>query len=225
MTALLWTWEKNTGKGVGTQRRKPASNREKKSISEEATYCTRYSSTQSGFVLWKKKKKKRHEEGKSITGKYYRKSALAEVNRLYERVRPSTGVRGIKLLQVRAPAHKSSASSCMRISLTETLNLLPLPHPPYSPDLASCGFVFGFHHTLKIGCVLPGEDLTQDHPSDQPFSSLSRLQNRVQTDISVAGTQTWGWGWGWGGGCGWRVLWKVAVKDRRLRWREYIYIT
>ena len=37
MAALIWTWEKSTVQSVGAKRRKPASNRKEKSISEKGT--------------------------------------------------------------------------------------------------------------------------------------------------------------------------------------------
>ena len=47
-------------------------------------------------------------KGSSVTGKFYRKSVLTQLVDFYQKRRPHTGVRGIKLLHDNAPAHKSS---------------------------------------------------------------------------------------------------------------------
>ena len=69
----------------------PVSNRKEKSISEEGT-------VHDILQLKLNHVTKTREEKKSVMGKYYRESVLAEVNRLYNRVRPNTiySMRGIK---------------------------------------------------------------------------------------------------------------------------------
>jgi histone-lysine N-methyltransferase SETMAR len=46
-------------------------------------------------------------KGSSVTGKFYRESVLTQIVDFYQKRRPCTGVRGIKLLHDNAPAHKS----------------------------------------------------------------------------------------------------------------------
>ena len=46
-------------------------------------------------------------KGSSVTGKFYRESVLPQLVDFYQKHRPCTGVRGIKLLHDNALAHKS----------------------------------------------------------------------------------------------------------------------
>ena len=75
-------------------------------------------------------------KGSSVTGKFYRKSVLTHLVDFYQKRRPHTGVRGIKLLHDNAPAHKSAT---VQEYLKES-GLAVLDHPPYSPDLSPCDF-------------------------------------------------------------------------------------
>jgi histone-lysine N-methyltransferase SETMAR len=75
-------------------------------------------------------------ESRSVTGTFYKEKVLKKVVDHYEKTRPRTGTRGIKLLHDNAPAHKSAV-------VTEYLNtsdIQTLPHPAYSPDLSPCDF-------------------------------------------------------------------------------------
>ena len=75
-------------------------------------------------------------KGSSVTGKFYRESVLTQLVDFYQKRRPRIGVRGIKLLHDKAPAHKSTT---VQEYLKESwLNVLD--HPPYSPDLSPCDF-------------------------------------------------------------------------------------
>lgn len=75
-------------------------------------------------------------KGSSVTGKFYRESVLTQLVDFYQKRRPRTGVRGIKLLHDNAPAHKSAT---VQEYLKES-GLDVLDHPPYSPDLSPCDF-------------------------------------------------------------------------------------
>ena len=70
-------------------------------------------------------------KGSSVTGKFYRESILTQLVDFYQKRRPRTGVRGIKL-----PAHKSAT---VQEYLKES-GFDVLDHPPYSPDLSPCDF-------------------------------------------------------------------------------------
>ena len=76
-------------------------------------------------------------KGSSVTGKFYRESVLTQLVDFYQKRRPRTGVRGIKLLHDNAPAHKSTT---VQEYLKES-GLDVLDHPPYSPDLSPCDFL------------------------------------------------------------------------------------
>ena len=75
-------------------------------------------------------------KGSSVTGKFYRESVLTQLVDFYQKRRPRTGVRGIKLLHDNASAHKSAT---VQEYLKES-ELDVLDHPPYSPDLSPCDF-------------------------------------------------------------------------------------
>ena len=75
-------------------------------------------------------------KGSSVTGKFYRESVLTQLVDFYQKRRPYTGVRGIKLLHDNAPAHKSAT---VQEYLKES-GLNVLDHPAYSPDLSPCDF-------------------------------------------------------------------------------------
>ena len=73
-------------------------------------------------------------KGSSVTGKFYRESVLTQLVDFYQKRRPRTGVRGIKLLHDKAPAHKSAT---VQEDLKE-FGLDVLDHPPFSPDHRQC---------------------------------------------------------------------------------------
>ena len=76
-------------------------------------------------------------KGSSVTGKFYRESVLTQLVDFYQKRRPRTGVRGIKLLHHdNTPAHKSTTVQEYR----KESGLDVLNHPPYSPDLPPCDF-------------------------------------------------------------------------------------
>ena len=75
-------------------------------------------------------------KGSSVTGKFYRESVLTQLVDFYQKRRPRTGVRGIKILHDNALAHKSA----MVQEYLKESGLDVLDHPPYSPDLSSCDF-------------------------------------------------------------------------------------
>ena len=75
-------------------------------------------------------------KGSSVTGKFYRESVLTQLVDFYQKRRPRTCVRCIKLRHDNAPAHKSAT---VQKYLKES-GLDVLDHPPYSPDLSPCDF-------------------------------------------------------------------------------------
>ena len=108
MGTPLWTWENSTEHSVGTQRKKERKKKKPPQIARRNRYRKTILNTiffnLSGIVRqWPR------EEGKSITGKYYRESVLAEDNHFYKRVRSTTGMRGIKLLLDNTHAHAGAS--------------------------------------------------------------------------------------------------------------------
>ena len=70
------------------------------------------------------------KKGKSITRKYYKDEVLKKLKKYYQKGRPATGFKHVRLLHDNAPAHTSAI-----------VTAFVLPHPPYSPDLAPCDFI------------------------------------------------------------------------------------
>ena len=76
------------------------------------------------------------QKGGSVTGKFYRESVLTQLVDFYQKRRPHTGVRGIKLLHDNAPAHKSAT---VQEYLKES-GLDVLDHPHTALTCPPCGF-------------------------------------------------------------------------------------
>ena len=77
------------------------------------------------------------KKGKSITGKYYKDVVLKKLKKYYQKRRPATGFKHVRLLHDNAPAHTSAIVTVFLKKEKVTV----LPHPPYSPDLAPCDFI------------------------------------------------------------------------------------
>ena len=76
------------------------------------------------------------KRGRSVTGRYYRDVVLKKLKKYFEKRRPATGFKHVRLLHDNAPAHTSSIVT----KFLESERVTVLPHPPYSPDLAPCDF-------------------------------------------------------------------------------------
>ena len=74
--------------------------------------------------------------GRTVTGTSYKRKTLRKLNKFFEKRRPKTGLRGVRLLHDNAPAYTSS----IVIDYLETKKVTVLPHPSYSPDLAPVDF-------------------------------------------------------------------------------------
>ena len=71
-----------------------------------------------------------------ISGKYYKDVVLKKLKKYYEKRRPATGFKHVRLLHDNAPTHTSAIVTAFLKKEKVTV----LPHPPYSPDLAPCDF-------------------------------------------------------------------------------------
>ena len=76
------------------------------------------------------------KKGKSITGKYYKDVVLKKLKKYYQKRRPATGFKHVRLLHDNAPAH----TSAIVMAFLKKEKVTVLPHPLYSPDLAPCDF-------------------------------------------------------------------------------------
>ena len=75
-------------------------------------------------------------KGSFVTGEFYREGVLTQLVDFYQKRRPCTCVRGIKLLHDNAPANQSA----MVQEYLKESGLDALDHPPYSPDLPPSDF-------------------------------------------------------------------------------------
>ena len=78
------------------------------------------------------------KKDKSITGKYYKDVVLKKLKKYYQKRRPATGFKHVRLLHDNAPAH----TSAILTAFLKKEKVTVLPHLPYSPDLAPCNFLF-----------------------------------------------------------------------------------
>ena len=76
------------------------------------------------------------KKGKSITGKYYKDVVLKKLKKYYQKRCPATGFKHIRLL------HDNAHTSAIVTAFLKKEKVTVLPHPPYSPDLATCDFFF-----------------------------------------------------------------------------------
>ena len=74
--------------------------------------------------------------GRTVTGTFYKHRILGKLNKYFEKRRPKTGLKGIRLLHDNAPAHTSRVVT----DFLKTKKVTVLPHPPYSQDLAPADF-------------------------------------------------------------------------------------
>ena len=76
------------------------------------------------------------KKGKSITGKYYKDVVLKKLKKYYQKRRPATGFKHVRLLHDNAQAHTSAIVTAFLKKEKVTV----LPHPRIPPDLAPCDF-------------------------------------------------------------------------------------
>ena len=70
------------------------------------------------------------KKGKSITGKYYKDVVLKKLKKYYQKRRPATGFKHVRLLHDNAPAHTSAIVTAF---LKKEKVTVLLPTPPGSP--------------------------------------------------------------------------------------------
>ena len=108
----------------------------------------------------------------------------------------------------------TSAYTCRSISRTRTLKLcLALP-----TSLTLCLVTFSCSQTSES--VLLSEDSTQDHSSDQPFSSVFHIILKIEFKRAFLKWVEILWKCVAADG---RTACKVAVAESRLRWREHTF--
>ena len=75
-------------------------------------------------------------KGRTITGAFKKNIVLKKLKAHFKRHSPETGLKYLCLLHDNAPTHK--ARIVTEFLESEKVNVLP--HPPFSPDLAPCGY-------------------------------------------------------------------------------------
>ena len=81
------------------------------------------------------------KKGKSITGKYYKDVVLKKLKKYYQKRRPATGFKHVRLLHDNAPAHTSAIlSAILKKEKVTVWPHPPAPPPPPPSDLAPCDF-------------------------------------------------------------------------------------
>ncbi|KAI6647565.1 Transposase [Oopsacas minuta] len=75
-------------------------------------------------------------EKPTITATWYTENCLPQMFQAVERLRPKTGLRGMKFHHDNAPAHTARKTK----DYIKQSGLELIDHPPYSPDLAPCDF-------------------------------------------------------------------------------------
>ena len=92
------------------------------------------------------------KKGKSITGKYYKDVVLKKLKKYYQKRRPATGFKHVRLLHDNAPAHTSAIVTAFLKKEKVTVLLHP-PPPPVFPR----------------PCSLLGGNTSPDRHLDLPF--------------------------------------------------------
>ena len=77
-------------------------------------------------------------EGKSVNARFYKGNVLHKLKKYFSNRRPSTGLRGVRLLHDNASSRK--AAIVHEYLKQEKVVELPHPQPPYSPNLVPWAF-------------------------------------------------------------------------------------
>ena len=88
------------------------------------------------------------KKGKSITRKYYKDVVLKKLKKYYQKRRPATGFKHVRILHDNVPAH----TSVIVTAILKKEKVTVLPHPPYSADLVP----FDFFLFPKLKAFLAG---------------------------------------------------------------------
>ena len=143
------------------------------------------------------------KKGKSFTGKYYKDVVLKKLKKYYQKRRPATGFKHVRLLHDNAPAHTSAIVTAFLKKGKVTV----LPHPQYSPDLAPCD-LFCFRNWKHF---LLGGNTSPDRHLDLPFISILLLCPNQRT---VTPSRS--------GYIGWNFAFLAAGSTSRA-WNEYFW--
>ena len=142
------------------------------------------------------------KKGKSITGKYYKDVVLKKLKK-YQKRRPATGFKHVRLLHDNAPAHTSAIVTAFLKK--EKVTVLPHPRIPQTlPHVISFCFR-NWKHSLLGGKTSPDRHL------DLPFISTLLLCPNQRT---VTPTRS--------GYIGWNFAF-LATRSTSRAWNEYFW--
>ena len=131
-------------------------------------------------------------KGSSVTGKFYRESVLTQLVNFYQKCRPRTSVRGIKLLHNNAPDHKSATVQ----EYLKEYGLDVLDHPRYSPDLSPCEFwlfprlkemLAGHHFESRCGIDSAVYQCLQHIPKEDYRAAFRKWVDRCEMYVDADG--------------------------------------
>ena len=152
------------------------------------------------------------KKGKSITGKYYKDVVLKKLKKYYQKRRPATGFKHVRLLHDNAPAHTSR--NCYGVFEERKSNCfasppppLPPPHPRIPQTLPHViSFCFrNWKHSLLGGNTSPDRHL------DLPFiSTLVLCPNQRTVTPSRSGYIGWNFAF-------------LATGSTSRAWNEYFW--
>ena len=94
-------------------------------------------------------------KGQRVTGEYYAITYLAAVEQHYKERCPSTICKGLRILHDNARPHKTRLVK----DTLDSLGVVELQHPPYSPDLSLCDF--WLFNNLELH--MSGRDFVTNH--------------------------------------------------------------
>ena len=77
-------------------------------------------------------------ERRTVNAKWYTEVCLPKLFESVEEKRPARGIRGLRLHQDNASSHTAHIT----MAFLEEKGVKLVAHPPYSPDLAPCDFIF-----------------------------------------------------------------------------------
>ena len=123
-------------------------------------------------------------KGSSVAGKFYRESVLTKLLDFYQKRRPRTSVRSIKLLHDNAPAHKFATVQ----EYQKESGLDVSDHPQYSPDLSPCDFCLflrlkemlaGHHFESRCGIGSAVYQCLQHIPKEDYRAAFRKWVDRI----------------------------------------------
>jgi len=130
------------------------------------------------------------DNGGTIDSNYYIENCLGPAFDEVKRQRPSSGLRGMKLLHDGARPHTSNATN----NFINSSGIMLIDHPPYSPDLAPCDYWLFDYVKRNLNDEKDAESLTKsitrllkNTPHSEYLKTFDKYVERLEMCISVEG--------------------------------------